>query len=79
MDGDHLVFHCPLTATSRARLLPEGATTWEALDDPHWVTEAGDGGREQKKTEGTEAFFQDLYWHLKRGPGEEANGGEEGD
>ena len=64
-DGDHVTFHCPLLAEARGRLLPE-VPTWESLDDPHWVTEATEAGGEQEKTEGTEAFFQDLYWWLKR-------------
>ena len=38
------------------------------------VGEAGGEGREQDKTEGTEAFFQELNWTLKSGFG----GGEEG-
>jgi len=50
----------------RERLLPE-TRTWEGLDDPHWVTEAGEGEREQEKIEGTEAFFQEVYWKLKGG------------
>ena len=64
-DGDHLVFHCPLLREQRGHLLPE-EKTWESLDDPHWVTEAGGNGRKQEKIEGTEAFFQDLYWFFKR-------------
>ena len=66
-DGDHLVFHCPSLASPRARLLPPEIDTWEDLDDPHWVTEAGGEGRKQEKVEGVEAFFQDLYWRMKRG------------
>jgi len=66
-DGDHLVFHCPRLDTQRARLLPPGIDTWESLDDPHWVTEAGGEGREQEKVEGTEAFFQDLFWKMQGG------------
>ena len=72
-DGDHLVFHCPRLEEQRRRLLP-AERTWESLDNPHWVTEARRDGREQEKTEGTETFFQDLYWFLKRsieGEGEE--------
>jgi len=65
-DGDHIAFHCPLLGPQRARLLPE-ARTWEGLDDPHWVTEAGGRGGEQEKFEGTEAFFQEVYWKLKGG------------
>ena len=57
----------------RGRLLPE-EKTWESLDDPHWVTEAGGDGREQEKIEGTEAFFQDVYWFFKR-----RNAGDEGE
>ena len=76
-DGNHLVFHCPLTAPSRARLRPTRANAWEELDDPHWVTEAGGEGSEQKKVEGIEAFFQDRYWTLKRREREEADGGDD--
>ena len=65
-DGDHVTFHCPRLAENRERLLSD-TRTWESLDDPHWVTEAGGEHREQEKTEGVEAFFQDLYWELKRG------------
>jgi len=67
-DGDHLVFHCPQLHGPRARLLPEDRT-WESLDDPHWVIEAGGEGKEQEKIEGTEAFFQDLYWFFKQREG----------
>ena len=66
-DGDHLVFQCPLTASMRARLLPPESPTWEALDDPHWIAEAGREGREQEKVEGIETFFQEMYWLLKGG------------
>ena len=66
-DGEHVVLQCPNTADLRNRLLPAGAETWEALDDPHWVvTRAGEPGREQEKEEGTEIFFQELYWRMKR-------------
>ena len=65
-DGAHLVFHCPDTSSQRRRLLPPGATTWESLDEPHWVTEAGRERGEQEKVEGIEAFFQELYWKLRR-------------
>jgi len=78
-DGDHLVFGCPRLATQRTRLLPRESDTWESLDDPHWVTEAGGEGREQEKVEGIEAFFQDLYWVLKRGDAEEGTGTAEGE
>jgi len=40
-DGDILVFHCPLMAPQRAQLLPLDISTWETLDDPHWIAEAG--------------------------------------
>jgi len=65
--GDHLVFHCPRLDPQRRRLLGSGVSTWEDLDTPHWITEAGGEGREQEKVEGIEAFFQDLYWEMKRG------------
>ena len=72
-NGEHLVFECPDLEASRARNLPPDTRTWEDLDAPHWVvTEAGGPGREQKKEEGTEIFFQDLYWHLTGGAGEGA-------
>jgi len=66
-NGAHLVFHCPLTAELRARLLPEGADSWETLDEPHWISEPGGRGRDEERTEGVESFFQDLYWRLRRG------------
>ena len=66
-DGDHLVFHCPIYEEQRRNLLPPDANTWEVLDDPHWVTGAGNAGSEEEKEEGTEAFFQQLYWMLKPG------------
>ena len=72
-DGDHLVFHCHLLREQRGHLLPEGRT-WESLDDPHWVTEAGGNGREQEKIEGTEAFFQEVYWFFKRRNAEDEGG-----
>ena len=43
--------------------------------NPHWVTEAGEVGREQEKTEGTEAFFQDIYWQMRGGDGREEREG----
>ena len=42
-------------------LLLTAEKTWEGLDDPHWVTEPGKKGKEQECTEGTEAFFQEVY------------------
>ena len=72
-DGNHLVFHCPRLHARRERLLPK-ERTWVSLDDPHWVTEAGRDGRKQEKIEGTEAFFQEVYWFLKR-----RNEGDEGE
>ena len=66
-----MVFHCPRLTAQRARLLPRESDTWESLDDPHWLTEPGGEGREQEKVEGIEAFFQDLYWEMKRGDAEE--------
>jgi len=74
-----LVFHCPLLNTPRTRLLPSGGPNWERLDDPHWVTEAGEEGREQEKVEGIEAFFQELFWWLKRGERTEETGTAEGE
>jgi len=75
-DGDHLVFQCPRLATPRARLLPPECGTWEELDGPHWVTEPGEGGKEQEKFEGIEAFFQEVYGSLKRGEPFDGRGGD---
>ena len=74
-DGEHLVFHCPDTRIPRAEFLPADGRTWESLDAPHWVTKPGGPGRGQEKEEGTELFFQDLYWRLKGGPAEAPEGG----
>jgi len=68
---EHLVFHCTHTSTSRDHLLPQLINTWKELDDPHWITEARGEENEQKKIEGTKAFFQDLHWELKKRIGEQ--------
>jgi len=75
-DGDHLVFQCSRLNTQRTRLIPLESDTWEALDSPHWLTEAGREARGQEKIERVEAFFQELYWELKRMERGDADGGE---
>jgi len=72
-NGAHVAFHCPRLQAHRERLLPE-ERTWAGLDDPHWVTEAGGNNRQQEKIEGTEAFFHDVYWFLKRRNEEDGGG-----
>ena len=74
-DGDHLVFQCPMTEEQRRILLPPGATTWEALDNPNWITRVRGSGSGEEKEECTEVFFQQMYWLMR--PGEEEEEGEE--